>query len=67
MAKKKPARPKKKSRLNARDTKTMGSLVAMADKVVQTASRSRAPHLDIPSRSLSNVKYNKSRKILEMG
>ena len=67
MAKKKPARRKKKSGLNARDTKTMGSLVAMADKVVQTASRSRAPHLDIPSRSLSNVKYNKSRKILEMG
>ena len=67
MAKKKPARRKKKSGLNARDTKTMGSLVAMADQVVQTASRSRAPHLDIPSRSLSNVKYNKSRKILEMG
>ena len=67
MAKKKPARRKKISGLNARDTKTMGSLVAMADKVVQTASRSRAPHLDIPSRSLSNVKYNKSRKILEMG
>jgi DNA topoisomerase-6 subunit A len=67
MAKKKLARRKKKSGLNARDTKTMGSLVAMADKVVQTASRNRAPHFDIPSRSLSNVKYNKSRKILEMG
>jgi DNA topoisomerase-6 subunit A len=67
MAKKKPARRKTKSRLNARDTKTMGSLVAMADRVVQMASRSRAPHLDIPSRSLSNVKYNKSSKILEMG
>jgi len=67
MAKKKMARRKKKSGLNARDTKTMGSLVAMADKVVQTASRNRAPHFDIPSRSLSNVKYNKSRKILEMG
>jgi DNA topoisomerase-6 subunit A len=69
MAKKKPAghTRKSKSRLNARDTKTLGSIVGMADKVVQTASRSRAPHLDIPSRSLSNVKYNKSRKILEMG
>ena len=67
MAKKKPARRKTKSRLNARDSKTMGSLVAMADRVVQMASRSRAPHLDIPSRSLSNVKYNKSSKILEMG
>lgn len=67
MAKKKPAGRKQKSRLNARDTKTMGSIIGMADKVVRTASRSRAPHLDIPSRSLSNVKYNKSRKILEMG
>ncbi|MEE2990796.1 MAG: DNA topoisomerase IV subunit A [Planctomycetota bacterium] len=69
MAKKKPAgrTRKSKSRLNARDTKTMGSIIGMADKVVRTASRSRAPHLDIPSRSLSNVKYNKSRKILEMG
>ena len=69
MAKKKPAghTRKSKSRLNARDTKTLGSIVGMADKVVQTASRSRAPHLDIPSRSLSNVKYNKSSKILEMG
>ena len=69
MAKKEPADSKRKpkSRLNARDTKTMGSIVEMADKVVRMASRSRAPYLDIPSRSLSNVKYNKSRKILEMG
>jgi DNA topoisomerase-6 subunit A len=69
MAKEKPAGKKKKpaSRLNAKDTRTMKSLVEMADQVVRTASRSRAPHLDVPSRSLSNVKYNKSRKILEMG
>ena len=69
MAKKKPAGKEKKpaSRLNAKDTKTMKSLVEMADQVVRTASRSRAPYLDVPSRSLSNVKYNKSRKILEMG
>ena len=69
MAKKEPAdsKQKPKSGLNARDTKTMGSIVEMADKVVRMASRSRAPYLDIPSRSLSNVKYNKSRKILEMG
>jgi len=69
MAKEKPAGKEKKpaSRLNAKDTRTMKSLVEMADQVVRTASRSRAPHLDVPSRSLSNVKYNKSRKILEMG
>ncbi|MEM8678227.1 MAG: DNA topoisomerase IV subunit A, partial [Planctomycetota bacterium] len=35
--------------------------------VVSTAQRSRAPHLDIPSRSLSNVRFNRSRKIIEMG
>ncbi|MCH2125219.1 MAG: DNA topoisomerase IV subunit A [Pirellulaceae bacterium] len=51
----------------ARDKKTLGSLKGMADKVVQTANRSRAPQLDIPSRSLSNVKFNRTQKIIEMG
>lgn len=56
-----------KSKLPARDKKTLGSLKGMADKVVQTANRSRAPQLDIPSRSLSNVKFNRTQKIIEMG
>ena len=39
----------------------------MADGVVQVATRSRAPYFDIPSRSLSNVRFNRSQKIIEMG
>ncbi len=76
MAKKKVVRRKKvpaKSKRNgaatptASDRKTLKSLRGLADGVVQVANRSRAPHLDIPSRSLSNVRFNRSRKILEMG
>jgi DNA topoisomerase-6 subunit A len=52
---------------NVKDKKTMSSLVDLAQDVVQAAQRSRAPHLDIPSRSLSNVRFNKSQRILEMG
>ena len=74
MAKKKKARgtigatnKAEKPKLTAKDRKTLGSLRGMADEIVTTASRSRAPHLDIPSRSLSNVRFNKTRKIIEMG
>lgn len=61
--KSKAAKPK----LTAKDLKTMRSIKEMAANVVRTAERSRAPHIEIPSRSLSNVKYNKTRKIIEMG
>ena len=54
-------------KLTANDKKTLGSLRELAGTVVQTADRGKPPHLDIPSRSLSNVKFNASRKILEMG
>ena len=39
----------------------------MADVVVESAGRSRAPHIDVPSRSLGNVKYNKAKRFIEMG
>ncbi len=57
----------KTAKLSKADQKTLGSIQGMADTVVQTAARSRAPHLEVPSRSLSNVKYNKSKKFIEMG
>ena len=63
--KKKPAR--KAVTLSTKDKATLKNLRHLADKVVATAQRSRAPHLDIPSRSLSNVRFNRSRKIIEMG
>jgi DNA topoisomerase-6 subunit A len=65
MAKKKASAEKRAP--NATDRKTMKSLVELADRVVDSAERGRAPYLDIPSRSLSNIRYNKSQGILEMG
>ncbi len=73
MAKKRPRRrpnpqPKKLSRsIAGKDRRTLEALRTVADTVVQTATRSRPPHLDIPSRSLRNVRYNKSKRFIEMG
>ncbi|MGA2065518.1 MAG: DNA topoisomerase IV subunit A [Thermoguttaceae bacterium] len=62
-----PPKPSPKAKLAPRDKKTLRQLVELADRVVAAADRGRDPALDIPSRSLSNVRYNKSRRILEMG
>jgi DNA topoisomerase VI subunit A len=56
-----------KKKPSAKDAKTLGSLRKVADEVVSSAERGRAPHVDVPSRSLSNTKFNKSKRILEMG
>ena len=53
--------------VSTKDKKTLGSLRVMADEVVDSAEKGRAPHLDVPSRSLSNVRFNKSKRFLEMG
>jgi len=57
----------KKPRLSPRDHKTMGQLVGLADKVVRAAGARRDPHLDIPARTLSNVRYSPRKRIIEMG
>src|SRR5216117_2549213 len=53
--------------LTTKDKKTLGSIRDLATEVVQFVERGRAPYVDIPSRSLSNVKFNQSRRIIEMG
>ena len=53
--------------LTVQDHKTLKTLHSHADKLVRTAAQSRPPHLEIPSRSLSNVHYNKTKKFIEMG
>src|SRR5213080_2866099 len=55
------------TKLSAKDNKTLGSIRNLADGVVQSAERGRAPHVEIPSRSLSNVRFNRSKRIIEMG
>ena len=51
----------------ARNNATAGKIVALAESVVAAASRKRDPAVDIPIRSLSNAKYNKNKRIIEMG
>src|SRR5262245_40634004 len=51
----------------AKDKKTLNSIRNLAEAVIQSADRGRAPHIDIPSRSLSNVRFNQSKRIIEMG
>src|SRR6059036_1673986 len=53
--------------LTAKDRKTLGSIRDLADTVIQSAERGRAPYVDVPSRSLSNVRFNQSKRIIEMG
>ena len=52
---------------STKDKKTLGSIRSLADAVIQSAERGRAPYVDIPSRSLSNVRFNQSKRIVEMG
>jgi len=53
--------------LTVKDKKTLGSIRGLADSVEQAADRGRAPHVEVPSRSLSNVRFNQSKRIIEMG
>jgi len=54
-------------KLTERDKKTLKRLVELADSVVEAAARRRDPYLDVPARSLSNVRYNKAKRFIEMG
>ena len=69
VVKKKVVRRKQTStaKLSARDKKTMSSLVGLADKVEQAANKRRDPHVDIPSRTLTNARYSPRKRIIEMG
>jgi len=53
--------------LNARDKKTFGQIVDLADGVVAAAKTRKDPALDIPARTLSNVHYNQKKRFIEMG
>ncbi len=63
MAKKSDTKPK----LKPRDTETIEQIVSLANGIVTAAGGGRDLSIDIPTRSLANVRYNKTRKILEMG
>ena len=54
-------------KLPAVDLKTRTLIIGLADEVAAAAEKRRDPWLDIPTRSLANVRFNKARKIIEMG
>jgi DNA topoisomerase VI subunit A len=62
-----PTGPTAKVVLTPQDKQTLQALRKLADGVVETAERRKAPHLDVPSRSLSNVQYNREKRFIEMG
>jgi len=66
-AKKKTTRKKKAAAIAAKDRKTLAALRTLGDGIVRITKRHHAPYMDIPSRSLSNVRYNKSKRFIEMG
>jgi DNA topoisomerase-6 subunit A len=53
--------------LTQRDKKTLKDLVGLADRIVEDAHKKRDPYIDIPTRALSNVHYNKTKRRIEMG
>ena len=55
------------AKLSPRDKRTMTSIVGLADGVVTAAEKRRDPHVDIPARTLSNVRYSPRKRIIEMG
>ncbi|MCG8405073.1 MAG: DNA topoisomerase IV subunit A [Phycisphaerales bacterium] len=71
MAKKKTATKKKaaakKNTSRRKKSPTAGKIVGLAESVGTTASKKKDPAIKIPLRTLSNAKYSKSKRIIEMG
>src|SRR3990170_5043502 len=56
-----------KVKLSPRDAKTAERLTGLADRVVTAANNRKDPFVEIPSRTLANVRYSPRKKIIEMG
>src|SRR5438876_348484 len=56
-----------KPNCSTKDRKTLGSIRDLAGAVVKSAGRGQEPYVNIQSRSLSNVRFNQSKRIIEMG
>src|SRR3990170_5625060 len=56
-----------KVKLSPRDAKTAERLTGLADRVVTAANNRKDPYVEIPSRTLANVRYLPRKKIIEMG
>ena len=55
------------ARLDAVDKKTIGKIEKLADSVLKSVKGGKNPFLEIPIRSLANVKFNEKRRLIELG
>jgi DNA topoisomerase VI subunit A len=46
---------------------TAGKIEKLADMIVTSAAKKQSPKLDVPTRALSNVRFDPKRAIIEMG
>lgn len=61
------ANGRERHELTIKDQKTLGDIGRLADTVVVAADKKREPHIDIPTRALSNVSFNRKKRFIELG
>jgi DNA topoisomerase-6 subunit A len=55
------------ARLDAIDKKTVQKIERLADSVLKSVKGGKNPFVEIPIRSLANVKFNEKRRLIELG
>ena len=55
------------ARLDAVDKKTIGKIEKLAESVLKSVKGGKNPFLEIPIRSLANVRFNEKRRLIELG
>jgi len=58
---------KTKTKSKTRKAPAADKIIGLAELIVTTAAKKKDPGVDIPLRALSNARYNKDRRIIEMG
>lgn len=55
------------ARLDAADKKTIGKIEKLAESVLKATKGGKNPFVEIPIRSLANVKFNERKRLIELG
>src|SRR5574342_363308 len=55
------------ARLDAADKKTIGKIEKLAESVLKATKGGKNPFVEIPIRSLANVKFNEKKRLIELG
>ncbi len=55
------------ARLDAADRKTIGKIEKLAESVLRATKGGRNPFVEIPVRSLANVRYSEKKRLIELG